>query len=90
MIIAIQPGGSFTAPSGARSLRGIFEKGRIPKEGVMTTDHYDPHEQALLDYFNGDTSAAIVIHESGKQKEVPLSLFFRGWDEFPHTRKEGH
>jgi hypothetical protein len=23
----------------------------------MTTDHYDPHGQALLDYFNGDTSA---------------------------------
>ena len=49
----------------------------------MTTDHYDPHGQALLDYFNGDTSATIVIHEYEKQKEFPLSLFFIGWDEFP-------
>jgi hypothetical protein len=35
----------------------------------MATDHYDPHGQALLDYFNGDTSATIVIHERGKQVE---------------------
>ena len=54
----------------------------------MTTDHYDPHGQALLDYFNGDTSATIVIHEYGKQKEVPLSLFFRGWDEFPSLERK--
>jgi SAM-dependent methyltransferase len=54
----------------------------------MTTDHYDPHGQALLDYFNGDTSATIVIHELGKQKEVPLSLFFRGWDEFPSLERK--
>jgi len=43
--MAIQPGGSFTAPSGARSLHG-------------------------------------------KQKEVPLSLFFRGWDEFPSLERK--
>ena len=54
----------------------------------MTTDHYDPHGQALLDYFNGDASATIVIHEYGKQKEVPLSLFFRGWDEFPSLERK--
>jgi len=54
----------------------------------MTTDHYDPHGQALLDYFHGDTSATIRIHEYGKQKEVPLSLFFRGWDEFPSLERK--
>lgn len=53
----------------------------------MGTDHYDPHGSALLDFFNGDTSATIVIHERGKQKEVPLKLFFRGWEEFPPLEK---
>jgi SAM-dependent methyltransferase len=54
----------------------------------MRTDHYDPHGAALLDFFNGDKSATIVIHERGKQKEVPLKLFFRGWDEFPPLERK--
>jgi|RhiMetdeSRZDD1v2_1073273.scaffolds.fasta_scaffold107424_3 hypothetical protein len=38
----------------------------------MTTDHYDPHGQALLDYFNGDTSAKrSAARETGDSHRLP-------------------
>ena len=44
---------------------------------------------ALLDYFNGDTSAAIIVHdELGQKHERPVSLFFREPTEFPVREKE--
>ena len=44
----------------------------------MSSDAYEPHGAAVLDYFHGNASAAVTMHsEGGKTKEVPASLFFR-------------
>ncbi len=44
----------------------------------MSSDAYEPHGAAVLDYFQGNASAAVTMHsEGGKTKEVPASLFFR-------------
>jgi len=44
---------------------------------------------ALLDYFNGDTSATIIVHdELGQKHERPVSLFFREPTEFPVWEQE--
>ena len=51
----------------------------------MNTKHYDPHGQALTDYFAGDTAASIAVYgdDGGLLADVPLSLFFRTPAEFP-------
>lgn len=50
----------------------------------MTTEHYDPHGESLLDYLDGDMSAVITIHSAGGQRtDVPVSIFFRAPDMFP-------
>ena len=42
-----------------------------------------PHGRALLDYFNGDTSAHVVVHWEDREREVvPIRVFFRGPSEF--------
>ncbi len=38
---------------------------------------------ALLDYFHGDTSAKVIVHDDdGEAEVVPISVFFRGPAEF--------
>lgn len=52
----------------------------------MNTEHYDPHGQALADYFAGDTAATIAVYgDNGEllHADVPLSIFFRTAEEFP-------
>jgi SAM-dependent methyltransferase len=50
----------------------------------VTTEHYEPHGQSLLDYLNGDTGAVITIHSAGGHTtDVPVSIFFRAPDMFP-------
>ncbi len=42
-----------------------------------------PHGKALLDFYNGDTSAEAVVHEDdGETEVVPIRVFFRGPSEF--------
>jgi SAM-dependent methyltransferase len=44
---------------------------------------WSPHGQALLDYFHGEHSAQVVVHEEGGESEVvPVRVFFRGPSEF--------
>lgn len=44
---------------------------------------WSPHGQALLDYFRGDHSAKVQVHEEGGETEtVPIRVFFRGPSEF--------
>jgi SAM-dependent methyltransferase len=44
---------------------------------------WSPHGQALLDYFRGDHSVAVLVCEEGGETEVvPVSVFFRGPSEF--------
>jgi SAM-dependent methyltransferase len=44
---------------------------------------WSPHGQALLDYFHGDHSAQVVVHEEGGEAErVPIRVFFRGPSDF--------
>lgn len=49
----------------------------------MDSAAWKPHGMALLDYFQGDTSAHVVVHgEDGETEVVPISAFFRGPAEF--------
>ncbi|HSB80794.1 MAG TPA: methyltransferase domain-containing protein [Candidatus Methylomirabilis sp.] len=44
---------------------------------------WSPHGLALLDFFNGRTSAEVVVHEpDGETEVVPARLFFREPEEF--------
>lgn len=44
---------------------------------------WSPHGQALLDYFHGDHSAQVIVHEEGGETEfVAVRVFFRGPSEF--------
>ena len=44
---------------------------------------WSPHGRALLDYFHGDHTAEVVVHEEGGETEaVPIRVFFRGPSEF--------
>ncbi len=50
---------------------------------MVYSDPRQPHARALRDYFEGDTSATIVLHSSlGEHDEIPIAVFFRGPDEF--------
>src|SRR5574341_2064878 len=50
---------------------------------MMHSAPWRPHGRALLDFFNGDTSAEIVVHaDDGETEVVPISVFFRGPAEF--------
>lgn len=43
----------------------------------------NPHGLAMLDFYNGDTSAKIIIHrDDGHKEELPASKFFRNPSEF--------
>ena len=47
------------------------------------SDPRQPHARALRDYFEGDTSAKLVLHSNlGEHEEIPVAVFFRGPDEF--------
>ena len=49
----------------------------------MNSEPWKPHGIALLDYFHGDTSAQVVVHEDdGETEVVPIHVFFRGPSEF--------
>lgn len=50
----------------------------------MTFDNpREPHGRALLDYFNGDREATIVVRSDlGEQDEMPAAVFFRSPEDF--------
>ncbi len=49
----------------------------------MDSSPWNPHGMALLDYFQGDTSARVAVHgDDGETEVVPISVFFRGPAEF--------
>lgn len=44
----------------------------------MNSESMKPYGLALLDFFNGDESAKIVIYrDDGEQEELPINFFFR-------------
>lgn len=48
----------------------------------------NPHGLAMLDFYNGDTSAKIIIHrDDGLKEELPASKFFRDSSEFSPIEK---
>lgn len=48
----------------------------------------DPFENAFLDYFKGNKSAEIIIHNNKADDDiVPLEYFFRGFDQMPEIEK---
>lgn len=49
----------------------------------MDSAPWTPHGIALLDFYNGDTSAKIVVHgDDGENEIVPIRVFFRGPADF--------
>ncbi len=41
----------------------------------MRRDAFAPHGRALLDFFNGDAAAAIVVHtDLGERDELPVRV----------------
>jgi SAM-dependent methyltransferase len=49
----------------------------------MKSAPWRPHGAALLDYFTGETSAAVVVHgDDGETETVPIRVFFRGPADF--------
>jgi SAM-dependent methyltransferase len=56
---------------------------------MMSNSSLHPYGLAILDYFNGNTSAAITaVDDLGHKREVPVSLFFREFDDFPALEKK--
>ena len=48
----------------------------------------DPHGSALLAYFEGDSSATLIIRrDDGFEAPIPVALFFRGVEEFSRIEK---
>src|SRR5574342_122674 len=49
----------------------------------MDRKAWSAHGRALLDFFNGRTSAEVVVHEAdGETEVVPARVFFREAEEF--------
>jgi len=49
----------------------------------MKSAPWRPHGAALLDYFKGETSAAVLVHgDDGETETVPIRVFFRGPADF--------
>ncbi|MBI4735659.1 MAG: methyltransferase domain-containing protein [candidate division NC10 bacterium] len=49
----------------------------------MDSAPWTPHGIALLDFYNGDTSAEIIVHgDDGETEVVPIRVFFRGPSDF--------
>jgi 2-polyprenyl-3-methyl-5-hydroxy-6-metoxy-1,4-benzoquinol methylase len=47
-------------------------------KGNMDTKAMEPYGQCLLDFFNGDISAKVVVHrDDGLADDLPVSAFFR-------------
>lgn len=50
---------------------------------MMFEDPREPHGRAIRDYFDGKTSAKLILHSSlGEHDELPVNVFFRGPAEF--------
>lgn len=50
---------------------------------MTNTAPWRPHGRALLDFYNGETAAAVVTHaDDGETEVVPIRVFFRGPSEF--------
>jgi len=48
----------------------------------------DPFEKAFSDYFNGNHTAKIVVNiNKGKADDIPISYFFRTYDDMPELEK---
>src|SRR5262245_44823404 len=55
----------------------------------MSIERHIPWGMAMLDYFNGDTSAVFTAYDqTGAKHEHPVSLFFREPSEFPSWEQE--
>jgi 2-polyprenyl-3-methyl-5-hydroxy-6-metoxy-1,4-benzoquinol methylase len=49
----------------------------------MDTEAMEPYGQSLLDFFNGDISAKVVVHrDDGFADDLPASVFFRKPSDF--------
>ena len=49
----------------------------------MDSAPWRPHGRALLDFYNGDAAAEVVVHgDDGETEVVPIRVFFRGPSEF--------
>ncbi|MBC8462075.1 MAG: hypothetical protein H8D67_29250 [Deltaproteobacteria bacterium] len=49
----------------------------------MNQKSMEPYGLALLDYFNGDSSAKVIIHrDDGEKSNLPIEPFFRGAENF--------
>lgn len=49
---------------------------------------HDPFETAFYDYLNGNSSAKIIVHcNKGDDEVIPVSYFFRKYDEMPELEK---
>jgi 2-polyprenyl-3-methyl-5-hydroxy-6-metoxy-1,4-benzoquinol methylase len=48
----------------------------------------DIHGQAILDYYQGDRSSHLILHNSyGDPEEMPVEIFFRESDDFTEIEK---
>ncbi|MFY9574858.1 MAG: methyltransferase domain-containing protein [Blastocatellia bacterium] len=55
----------------------------------MSSSNRTPFGLAVLDYFNGDTSATLIVYdELGQKHQQSVSLFFRDPTEFPPLENE--
>jgi SAM-dependent methyltransferase len=54
----------------------------------MKPEAMEPHGMAMLAFFDGDTSAELIIHrDDGQQTPLPVSYFFRDTSEFTSIDK---
>ncbi len=49
----------------------------------------DPFETAFYDYLAGDTSSEVLVHcNKGEDEVIPISYFFRGFQEMPELEQK--
>ena len=49
----------------------------------MDTEAMEPYGRSLIDFFNGDISAKVIVHrDDGLSEEMPTSIFFRKPSDF--------
>ena len=55
----------------------------------MTLEAMEPYGRSLLDFFNGDRSAQVVIHrDDGHADDLPAGIFFRDPSDFSPIEQE--
>jgi 2-polyprenyl-3-methyl-5-hydroxy-6-metoxy-1,4-benzoquinol methylase len=64
------------------------EKCCTQKKPMAEIQDIDPFEQAFLDYYQGDETAQVVVHNSKGDDEVMLvAYFFRSWADMPELER---